>query len=244
MDKTLLILGAGSDIAQACAYEFAKNEHHLILAARNCQKLAPLQSDLKLKHNIQVSLAEFDALDYTNQEYFAKEWGSKADSCLLAFGYLGAQEKAEIDWNEARQIAEINYLGAVLSLQAIANVFEEKKKGCIIGISSVAGERGRKSNYIYGSAKAGFSIFLDGLRNRLYANNVHVISVKPGFVDTKMTAHLPLPKTLTANPNQVAKSIFNAYKKRKNTVYVWGIWRYIMLIIKFIPEFIFKKLNL
>ena len=139
---------------------------------------------------------------------------------------------------------DANFTGAVSILNIAANDMVEKKSGTIVGISSVAGERGRMSNYIYGSAKAGFTAYLSGLRNRLQKVGVHVLTVKPGFVQTKMTEGLPLPKPLTALPEQVAKGIIKAVKKGTNEVYILGIWRLIMLIIRTIPEFVFKKLRM
>jgi len=121
---------------------------------------------------------------------------------------------------------------------------ESKRNGFIVGVSSVAGERGRKANYIYGSAKAGFSTYLSGLRNRLYESGVEVLTVKPGFVATKMTQDLDLPEKLTAEASEVAEDIFNAQQKGKNILYTKWIWKYIMLIIKHIPEFMFKKMSI
>ena len=129
-------------------------------------------------------------------------------------------------------------------METIAADFEQRNEGTICGISSVAGERGRKSNYLYGSAKAGFSEYLSGLRNRLAKSNVHVVTVKPGFIDTKMTEGMPLPAPLTAQPEQVAKDIFKACMKKKNVIYTLWMWRWIMAIIRNIPEPIFKKLDL
>jgi hypothetical protein len=130
------------------------------------------------------------------------------------------------------------------NLNIIANDFEQRRSGVIIGVSSVAGDRGRGSNYMYGSAKAGFTAYLSGLRNRLAKSNVHVITVKPGFVRTRMTEGLPLPGPVTAKPEQVARDVFKAYRGRRNEVYTLWMWRYIMLVIKLIPEAIFKRLNL
>ena len=159
-------------------------------------------------------------------------------------GYLGDQERAEQEAEEARLIFDTNYTGITSLLDVVARDYESKQEGTIIGISSVAGERGRKSNYYYGSAKAAFSSYLSGLRNRLHSSGVHVVTVKPGFVDTQMTEGMDLPKPLTAKPSQVAQSIYKAYNKKKNTIYVLWPWRWIMLIIKNIPEWQFKKMNL
>ena len=156
----------------------------------------------------------------------------------------GNHIKAINDWKESERILATNYIGAVSILNIIANDFEKRKSGVIVGISSVAGDRGRMSNYLYGSAKAGLTAYLSGLRNRLFHSGVHVLTVKPGFVRTKMTEGLPLPVLVTADPEQVAKKIYAAIKRRKNTIYILPIWLLIMYIIRNIPEAIFKKMKL
>lgn len=241
---TVLILGATSDIAQAIAYAYAPVAKKLILAARKTEAIEPLAADLKIRHNIEVETKAFDALAFETHQAFANSLPDTLDTAVCVFGYLGEQREAEHDLDEALRIVQTNYTGAVSILSLIANQFEQRKSGTIIGISSVAGERGRQSNYLYGSSKAGFSMFLDGLRNRLYPAGVHVVTVKPGFVDTKMTAGMPLPKPLTAKPQQVAQAVFKAHQKKKNTVYVLWMWRYVMLIIRNVPEFIFKRMKL
>ena len=240
----ILILGATSEIGKAIAYEFAKHGFNIILAARQAERLIPLQADLQIKHQIGVTLAEFDALDFSSHAVFYENLPQKPTVVACVFGYLGVQETAQNDFLEAQKIIDSNYTGAVSILNIIANDFEQKKSGTIVCISSVAGERGRQSNYIYGSAKAAFSVYADGLRNRLFKSNVHVITVKPGFVRTKMTEGLTLPPLITAEPMQVGKAIYKGYLKKTNTLYTLWMWRYIMLIIKAIPEFIFKKMKL
>ena len=126
----------------------------------------------------------------------------------------------------------------------MANHYEKDEKGFIVGVSSVAGERGRKANYIYGSSKAGFTTYLSGLRNRLYKSNINVLTVKPGYIYTKMTEKLKLPSLLTAKPDEVAKLIFSSQKKKKNVIYIKSVWRLIMLLIRIIPEWKFKKMDL
>jgi short-subunit dehydrogenase len=242
--KHALILGATSDIARALAYEYAGQGYDLILAARNSGRLAEVVSDIKIRHSAKVEIVEFDALDYASHADFYDALTSKPDVAICVFGYLGNQETAQSDFSEAEQVINSNYTGAVSILNIIANDFERRKLGTIIGISSVAGDRGRQSNYIYGSAKAAFTAYLSGLRNRLARSNVHVITVKPGFVRTKMTAKLPLPNLVTAKPEQAAHDIFKAYRKGNNQVYTLWMWQYIMLIIRHIPEPIFKRLRL
>jgi len=163
---------------------------------------------------------------------------------ICVIGLLGKQAESEKSWADCKKVIDSNYTGAVSILNCVANDYQEKKKGTIVGISSVAGERGRQSNYIYGSAKAGFTAYLSGLRNRLASAGVHVVTVKPGFINTKMTEGLNLPKPVTAEPGDLGRAIFRAVKNRKNVIYVLPVWRWIMLIIRSIPEGIFKKLKL
>lgn len=242
--KRVLILGATSDIAKALAHEFAGQGYDLVLAARNSDRLVEVLSDIKIRHAVDVESVEFDALDYAGHAYFYDALTPKPEVAICVFGYLGDQERAQSDFSEAELVINSNYTGTVSILNIIANDFERRKSGTIIGISSVAGDRGRQSNYIYGSAKAAFTTYLSGLRNRLARAGVHVITVKPGFVRTKMTAKLPLPNLVTAQPEQVAGDIFRAYRAGSNQVYTLWMWQYIMLIIRHIPEAIFKRLSL
>jgi decaprenylphospho-beta-D-erythro-pentofuranosid-2-ulose 2-reductase len=241
---TALILGAASDMAIAIAEKFASQGFNMQLAARNVERLEALQSDLAIKYTSRVSIHEFDALAFDDHVLFFSELDPKPDVTICVFGYLGENEKAVADWKQASRIIHTNYTGAVSILNIIGGYYASTREGTIVGIASVAGERGRQSNYLYGSAKAGFRAYLSGLRNRLYRENVHVVTVQPGFVYTKMTEDMKLPKTLTATPQQVADAVYIAVVKRKNVVYVKWYWRWIMLVIKSIPEFMFKKLKL
>ncbi|MBN9385207.1 MAG: SDR family oxidoreductase [Chitinophagaceae bacterium] len=241
---TVLILGASSDMAVAIAKKFASEGFDIQLAARNSSRLQPLQSDLSIRYNITATLHEFDAEKEESHEVFFSSLQPGPDITICVFGYLGEQKKAESDWKECSRIIQVNYTGAVSILNIVANSYVDAGKGIIAGISSVAGERGRQSNYVYGSAKAGFTAYLSGLRNRLFHHKVHVLSVQPGFVYTRMTEGMPLPKPLTAKPEEVATVVYKAILKKKNVVYVKWFWRWIMLIIKSIPEFMFKKLKL
>jgi short-subunit dehydrogenase len=241
----VLILGANSDIAKATAREFARNgADSICLAGRDTEKLNPQATDIQIRHQVTTYALAFDALNYESHAAFYGRLPVQPDVVICVFGYLGDQEVASSHFNEAAKVIDSNYKGAVSILNIVAQDFEKRKQGIVVGVSSVAGERGRQSNYIYGSAKAAFSVYLDGLRNRLFKAGAHVVSVKPGFVNTKMTQHLQLPPLLTAQPYEVAKAIFKACKKRRNTIYVRWMWRYIMLIIKNIPEFIFKRLSM
>ncbi|NPA49113.1 MAG: SDR family oxidoreductase [Thermodesulfobacteria bacterium] len=239
----ILILGAGSDIAQELARLYAEEGYNLYLASRNLNLLERLAKDLEIRYQIKAKPLFFDATSYETHSGFYQKLEPKPLGVVVAFGYLGDQLKAQKDFNEARKIIETNFLGAVSILEIIAKDFEERKAGFIIGISSVAGERGRQSNYIYGAAKAAFSIYLQGLRNRLYRSGISVLTVKPGFVETKMTASMKLPKLLTASPVRVAQDIIKAWHKKKDEIYTLWIWRYIMFLIRMIPENIGKRLE-
>lgn len=244
MEENVLILGAASDMAVAIARKFAAEGYAITLAARNVDKLQAIEADLKVRFRGNVSSVRFDALDFTTHEQFYHSLSEKPDIVVCVFGLLGDQREAERNWKTCEQILFSNYVGAVSILNVVANDFEQRKKGTIVGISSVAGERGRQSNYFYGSAKAGFTSYLSGLRNRMYHHGVHVLTVKPGFVKTRMIENMKTPKPITATPKQVADKIFKSVKAKSNSIYVLPIWALIMLVIRSIPEGIFKKLKM
>lgn len=241
----LLILGANSEVAEAVARKFAQREKaNLSLASRNLELLEKQARDLEIRYQVKATPFLFDAVDYVSHEAFYRSLEPKPDGVLLAFGYLGDQPKAQEDFQEARRIIEANFLGAVSILEIVARDFARRGHGFIVGISSVAGERGRQSNYLYGAAKGALTIYLGGLRNRLHKHGVRVITVLPGFIRTKMTEHLDLPEKLLADPDEAAEDIYAAYKKGKEVIYTKWLWRWIMAIIRAIPETIFKRLKL
>ena len=240
----LLVLGARSDIAKAVAHEFAQNGYNLYLAARESQLLNNFAKDLIVRYGIDVKCYDFDVLNYSSHQFFYRDLPEKPIGVISAIGYLGKQDVASLNFEELNKIVTTNYLGVISIFEIIAADFELNQSGFIIGISSVAGDRGRASNYLYGSAKSGLTTYLSGLRNRLYKSKVHVLTVKPGFVDTQMTKDMALPRMLTATPEKVSRDIFNALNKKKNTIYTINIWFVIMGIIRNLPEFIFKRMNL
>lgn len=242
--KGVLVIGAKSDIAKAVAREYAQNGFDLILAGRAIRELDGFANDLKIRYKREIVLKEFDIVDFESHPPFYENLGEKPLGVIVAAGYMNQQSTVQNDWNEALHTINVNFTGVVSILNIVANDFEARKNGFIIGISSVAGDRGRKTNYIYGSAKAGLSAYLSGLRNRLFDSGVQVLTVKPGFVATKMTEGLNLPSKLTAQPEAVGKDIFIAQQKGKEIVYTKRIWYFVMLIVKSIPEFIFKKMSL
>lgn len=238
---SVLILGARSDIGNAVAHAYASLGHPIQLAARSVDTLEAEQSDIALRHNVDVSLHEFDAIDIASHVPFVSQLPELPEIVVCAVGLMGEQSVNECDLEAAALVMRTNYEGPASILSVFANRLEERGHGTLVGISSVAGERGRATNYVYGSAKAAFSAFLSGLRNRLADRGVHVVTVLPGFVATQMTEDMDLPARLTAQPYDVALAITHAVSKKRNTVHVLWIWRVIMAIIKSIPEPIFKK---
>ena len=245
--STVLILGATSGIASALAKEFAAHKYDLVLGGRDRDELSALASDLSLRNSVRASVLAFDALDTQTHAAiltsFLTEAGNALAGAVVCIGYLGDQAKAQVDWDEARLILETNFTGCVSALNILANHFELRRTGFICALSSVAGDRGRQSNYHYGAAKAGLSVYLQGLRNRLFPAGVKVITVKPGFVDTRMTYGRP-GLFLLASPESVAQGIFRAIVTGKSVVYLPWFWRPIMLIVRSIPETIFKRLKM
>ena len=242
--NTLLVLGAKSDIGIALAHRFAKEGYDIQLAARNSNTLKNDCFDINIRYGVNANFYELDALDLNSHKNLILSLTKIPDIAIYAIGVLGNQREDENDIKQSIKIIRTNFEGLVSIFGILANDFKKRGSGTLIGISSVAGDRGRGSNYIYGSSKAGVSSFLSGLRNRLYPFGIEVITVNPGFVRTKMTSHLNLPKKLTSNPQKVANSIYYAYKSKKNIIYVKPIWKYIMQFIKLIPESLFKKMKL
>lgn len=244
--RRVLILGATSAIAMETARIFAAKGDRLFLVARNAERLAAAAADLKLRGASQVATEALDLNDFDRHESLidgAVEALGGLDTALIAHGTLGDQQRSQTDWAYAESEIRTNFLSAASLLTHLANRFEAQRKGSIAVISSVAGDRGRQSNYVYGAAKAGLTAFTDGVRNRLYPAGVNVVTVKPGFVDTPMTAHIQ-KGPLFAKPEAVAKGIHKALTRGADVVYLPGFWRWIMTAVKAVPEVLFKRLKL
>lgn len=245
----LLILGGNSDIGLAIARIFAEKEGaNITLASRNEEELERNASDIAIRYDVQVETRYFDARDFASHSEFYQNLPAHPDGVVFAFGYDGDQQRAQKDQQELKQIIETNYTGAATMLELVAADFQSREKVTahkpfIIGISSAAGARGRKSNYIYGSAKAGFTALLSGLRQRL-EGQAQVITLKPGFVDTKMTRDRDLPKLLLLSPEQVARKTYRAYKSGKSVSHITWYWWAIVTAVKMLPEWIYKKLDI
>ena len=245
MNKSILILGAKSDMARAAAMHFAENGFSLILVGRNVtDELDVFSQTIHDTFGQKVFLHDLDILDSDATDSFLSGIKLIPNGIISFIGLLGDQQSAINKPNHAQTIFTSNFNAITPILDFFANQYENRPGSFIIGVSSVAGIRGRKSNYYYGSAKAAFSAYLSGLRNRLYKANVNVLTVLPGYVETKMIKGMELPKWITVSPEYVGKKIFKAYEKKKDVVYIPGFWKLIMLIIALIPERIFKKLNL
>lgn len=240
----VLIVGARSDIGKAVAREYANGGFDLYLASRDAEDNRAFATDIQVRYGRKAQCIDLDILDFGSHKACYESLEIRPEGVVVAVGYLGDQQSAQADFAEARKIIDTNYTGVVSFLDVVAGDFESRGSGFIVGISSIAGDRGKKSNYFYGSSKAALSAYLAGLRNRLARANVRVLTVKPGYVNTKMTAGLDLPAALTREPEDVAEAIFKAYKSRRNVVYVPWIWRWIMLAVRAIPEFVFRRLSI
>lgn len=239
----VLILGARSDIARPLARLYGQDGCAVILAARNVNSLEADAADLRIRSANEVKLEEFDVLATEGHGSFLDRLGDLPDTVISLVGLMTPQPEAETNFAAADAMIRTNYLGLVSILGEVANRMERRGSGTIIGVSSVAGDRGRAKNYLYGSAKAGFTAFLSGLRARLVAKGVRVMTVNPGFVRTRMTEGLDLPAMLTADADELARAIFAADKKKRLVVYYRPVWRLVMLIIRCLPERIFVRLK-
>jgi len=244
--KRILVLGATSGIAEACIQRWASRGESLFLVARNPNRLAAVAADASTRgaRFVDTAVADLDRTEH-HADLLAHAVNSLGglDVAYVALGVLGDQSKAERSFHDAAQIVHTNYTAPVSLLTWLGNYCAQRHAGTIAVLSSVAGDRGRKSNYVYGSSKAGLTAFVDGLRNRIDREGVRVTTIKPGPVKTAMTEGMKGSERF-ADVNKVAASIVKSIDHGEDVVYVPGQWRLIMAIIRAIPERIFKKLNL
>jgi decaprenylphospho-beta-D-erythro-pentofuranosid-2-ulose 2-reductase len=247
MNQHILIVGGSSAIAAACAREWAKEGASFMLAGRHETRLAAIAQDLSVRGAQRVGTFVLDVNDFAQHKAMLDaaiaELGH-IDIVLLAHGTLSDQSECERDPAAAVREITVNALSTIALLTLLAGTFEAQKSGAIAVISSVAGDRGRPSNYVYGTAKAAVTTFCEGLRARLFKSNVKVLTIKPGFVDTPMTAGLALPAALVASPERVAADIVRAVSRGKDSIYTPWFWAQIMLVIRALPGFVFKRLSL
>lgn len=244
--RRIFIFGATSAIAEATARRFAVSGNSFFLAARDRNKLEALADDLRVRGAADVATAVADALDFDHHQALvnaAFEALSGLDTALVAHGTLPDQKSCEQSFETVRRAFEINALGVMSLLTHVANRFEAQGFGTIAVLGSVAGDRGRQSNYVYGAAKGAVSVFMQGLCNRLHRRGVHVLTIKPGWVDTPMTAAFR-KGILWAGPQKIAAGIYAAIENNKNVVYLPWFWSPIMRVIRTLPESIFNRLRL
>jgi decaprenylphospho-beta-D-erythro-pentofuranosid-2-ulose 2-reductase len=244
--KTIVALGATSAIAEATLRLLAERGARFYLVARNQRKLDAVAADLRTRGASAVATQAMDLDDTAAHPAMlaaaAQSLGA-IEMALLAHGVLGDQAEAEASYSAAEAVFRTNFLSAVSLITWLANYFESMGQGTLAVISSVAGDRGRKSNYVYGASKGALSIFLEGVRNRIDRAGVQVLTIKPGFVATPMTAHVA-QGPLFAQPSQVAKGIVKAIERRRDVVYLPAFWAMVMLVVRLVPRRIFKKVNL
>ncbi len=244
--KRILVLGATSGIAEACCRLWAERGDSLFLVARNAERLAAVEADIRTRGASFVASAVANLDDTAGHpDLLAHAINSLAglDVAFVALGVLGDQAQAERSFPKSAEILHTNFVAPVSLLTWLANYCAQRHSGTLAVLSSVAGDRGRKSNYIYGSSKAGLTAFLGGLRNRIDREGVRVITIKPGPVKTAMTAGMKGSEKF-ADVDAVAAAIVKGIDQSRDVVYVPGLWRVIMAVIRVIPEAFFKKLNL
>jgi decaprenylphospho-beta-D-erythro-pentofuranosid-2-ulose 2-reductase len=246
MTQNILIYGATSGIAEAVARIYAGQGACLFLVARNAEKLGAVASDLSARGASDVKTFVMDANDTTKlSQMLDAAWsGLRVDVALVAHGTLPDQARCEAELDYAVSEFRTNAESVIACLTALGNRFERQGHGVIAVIGSVAGDRGRASNYLYGAAKAAVHAFASGLRGRLFKAGVHVLTIKPGFVDTPMTRGLALPQALVVSADKVATDIVGAIEKKRDMIYTPWFWRFIMLIIIHIPNVMFKRMKL
>jgi short-subunit dehydrogenase len=245
--KNVLIVGGSSAIATACARRWAGQGANLFLAGRHEIRLEAVAQDLRVRGAGKVATHVLDMNDHLQHaamlDAYRSEFG-QIDIVLIAHGSLPDQTQCERDVGAALRELSTNAISTIALLTLLASVFERQGSGTIAVIASVAGDRGRPSNYVYGAAKAAVATFCEGLRARLFKSGARVLTIKPGFVDTPMTAGLSLPGPLVASPERVAADIVRAIERGKDTLYTPWFWSGIMLIIRSLPRFVFKRVSL
>jgi decaprenylphospho-beta-D-erythro-pentofuranosid-2-ulose 2-reductase len=244
-----VILGAGSGIARALAHRMATGGMPLLLAGRDVEALADDAADLRIRYGVEVYVLEFEAADFDGHELLLDRcWerlGDRLDTVVLCYGSMFDQADAEADFALVRRMIDVNYASPVSVLGRAGARLADRGGGTICAVGSVAGDRGRQSNFLYGSTKAALAAYLQGLRNRLARRRVAVLTVKPGFVDTAMTwGKIDPDSPMVAPPDRVARDIVRAIRGRRDEIYSPWFWRWIMRVIRSVPEPIFKRMSL
>jgi decaprenylphospho-beta-D-erythro-pentofuranosid-2-ulose 2-reductase len=246
--RKIIILGALSAIAEAAARKWAEQGAHLLLAGRDRERIEEVAADLRIRGGL-ADIYEADLASIDAERSFAEmiKQLDGVDVVLLAYGVLGDQSLAEANPVEASRILTTDFTSAAAWCLAVANVLEERRRGVLIVIGSVAGDRGRRSNYVYGAAKGGLGILVQGIAHRLASSAARAVVVKPGFVDTPMTAAITKKGLLWAKPQKIAEIIVQASlpdARMSRVIYAPFFWRWIMYVVRFMPDFIFHRTQL
>jgi len=246
--RTIAILGATSTVAQALAAEFAARGHGLVLAGRDLPAVQAIAAGIRERFAVPASALAFEALAFETHAGFWEECrqaaGEPLAGLIIVFGYLGDGEQARQDWPEARRILDTNFTAAVSILDRAAPVFEAQRAGFICVITSVAGDRGHQASYHYGAAKGGLNVYLQGLRDRLSAAGVRVITIKPGYIDTKMIRGRPgVLQGLAVSPEYAGRKIARAILRGRAVAYVPWYWRWIMFAARLAPGALFRRFH-
>ncbi len=239
--ERIAIFGATSAIAQGTALLLTQRGCDLVLVGRNAARLEAVGADLRIRGKRPVRCVVADLADVGRHPELLAGVGD-IDGALVAHGVLGDQERAERDFDHARQILDVNFTSAASLVTHLANQLEKRGRGRLVVIGSVAGDRGRKANYVYGASKAALDVLMQGVRHRLAGTGIQVLTVKPGIIDTPMTAHLP-KTSMFASSSEAARGILAAMDRGAGVAYVPGRWRWIMMVIRNIPERVFHRMS-
>ena len=240
------IIGASSGIGRAVANIFAENKHNVICSSRDENELDSLVTDLRIRYDIKAYAVPVDLTNNLSIKKFIKrsyELFQTIDCCVVTAAVVDSVDKPYYDEEELINTTDVNYTGIALTLNEISRRMAGDNSGVIMCLSSVAGERGRQSNFVYGASKSALITYLQGLRMKMFKHNVHVITILPGYIDTIM-AYGRVPSCLAVSPQYAARKIYELVKSKRNIVYIPPVWWLIMKIIKLIPETIFKRLSL
>lgn len=243
MTQRILLVGATSGIGRALARALAGRKHELVLAGRSEAEIERIAQDLRIRFDVRISSRPFEACSFEmHEELLRKEFEVGLDGILLTQGQMVDPAQAETDFDAVRTMIDVNYVSSVSLLERAAPHFERQGYGWICAVSSVAGDRGRRSNYLYGSTKAALDVYLEGLEARLAPAGVTVLTVKPGFVDTRLTYGTKVP--FSASPERVARDVIRGIERKRSVVYTPGFWWIIMAVLRFVPRRIFRRLPL
>lgn len=239
------MLGATSSIARAAAAQFAARGAELVLAGRDLEELEATARDLTVRYGVTASAVAFDALAFESHEKFVTrlDEDGRLAGVLSVYGVMPEPELVREDPAELRSLTDVNYTSVVSLFEAFAQRFEARGRGFLCAVGSVAGDRGRENNYLYGATKAALATYLDGLRVRMAKSGVSVVGVKPGFVDTSLTWGRPGVRGAAA-PERVARDIVRGIERDRRVVYTPALWRLIMLVVRGIPDVLFRRLSI